>query len=922
MSHNLLQTKLYQPRLRLNLVPRPHLIDRLNQNLQHGAKLTLISAPAGFGKTTLVTEWIAQSERPFAWLSLDQKDNDLARFLIYLIAALQSLAPNGASAAEGAPQLVGLSPESPSLELLQSAQPPPTETILTTLLNELAALPAAQPFALVLDDYHEVDDPQIDQALTFLLENLPPHVHLVITTREDPLLPLPRLRVRGLLAELRAHDLRFTAEETAEFLNQLTGLDLSAQEITVLDKRTEGWIAGLQLAAIAMQSSPALQGRPDVHQFITAFAGDDRYIVDYLVEEVLQRQPDHIRRFLLQTAILDRLSGPLCDTLTGQKESSDLLERLERSNLFVIPLDNKRSWYRYHHLFAGVLQAHLLKNQPQEVAVLHQKASDWFEQNDFTAEAVHHALVAKDFERAANLIELAWPEMSRTRQSSLWLRWVRELPEHLLRHRPILNLGYAYGLFSKGELEGGKARLQIAEESVQATPDKIVVLDKDYWRYLPAPLASARAYHALTLGDVPAGLAYAQKAYNLIPETDPQQRNRPASILALAHWAGGDLNTAARTLSNAMTSARLAGNPHFAITGAYVLAAMQKGLGRLQEAISGCRETLELAWKESDPPPRGTADIHVALSELFLEQGNLETAVHHLEEAAQLSPKSASPFCDHRLHQAQAHINAYQGQYDDALRHLDQAERRYVRGPAPQTRPIAAQKARIWLAQGNLAAAQQWLQVQGLSVDDEIDYLSEYDHITLARVLLAAYQNDRQENTQRRLIALLQRLYDSAVSQQRSAATLEILILQVLAHEAANDISVALLPLQQALVLAAPERVALPFITAGPPMARLLAQAAENKITSAYTAQLLAAMATETPTTTPETPPQPLIEPLSERELEVLQLVAQGLSNRQIAERLYLALPTIKGHNRNIYQKLNVNRRTQAVAKARKLDLL
>ncbi|MCA9931138.1 MAG: hypothetical protein KC419_21785, partial [Anaerolineales bacterium] len=463
MLGNLLQTKLYVPRLRPSLVPRPHLVEKLNSGL--AGKLTLISAPAGFGKTTLVSEWIADCERPFAWYSLDERDGDLTRFLTYLIAALQTLMP-----------AIGKK----ILGMLELPEPASTDSILTTLINEMATAP--EQIALVLDDYHVLDSPAIDQALTFLLEHLPPQMHLVITTREDPPLPLSRLRVRGLLTELRAADLRFVPEETAVFLNKVTGLTFSAEEIAALDKRTEGWIAGLQLAALSMQ------GRSDVHGFIKAFAGNDRYIVDYLVDEVLEHQPEHIRRFLLQTSILDRLSGILCDAVIGQEESSVLLETLERSNLFVIPLDSKRQWYRYHHLFGDVLQAHLMKEQPEIIASLHQRASKWYEHNGFTADAVHHAFAAEDLARAARIIELAWAEMDGNRQSAMWLDWAQKLPDDLVRTRPVLSVDYAWAYLDNGYLEAAMTRLRDAEHCLE-NPANIVVANEAEYRVLPGAIA-------------------------------------------------------------------------------------------------------------------------------------------------------------------------------------------------------------------------------------------------------------------------------------------------------------------------------------------------------------------------------------------------------------------------------------------------
>src|SRR5918998_2391608 len=446
MATPILATKLYIPPRRPNVVLRSRLLDRLNAGLHR--KLTLVSAPAGFGKTTLASAWAATYVRPVAWLSLDEGDSDPARFLTYLVAALQTIAP-----AIGA----GL------LGVLQSPQPPPAESLLTALLNEIATIP--DDVVLVLDDYHVVDARPVDDALTFLLEHLPPQLHLVITTREDPQLPLARFRVRGQMTELRAADLRFTAAEAAEFLNRVMGLDLAAADIAALDERTEGWIAGLQLAALSMQ------GHQDVPGFIRAFAGDNRYIVDYLVEEVLERQPAGVRSFLLQTAILDRLHGSLCDAITGQVDGKLRLEVLERGNFFVVPLDDQRHWYRYHHLFAEVLSAHLRTEQPEQIASLHRRASVWYEQHGSAVDAIHHALTAEDFARAADLLELAVPAMSSGRQETTVLGWLKSLPDELIRCRPVLSAVYAHVLLDSGEVEGVDNRLWDAEQWLETTAD-------------------------------------------------------------------------------------------------------------------------------------------------------------------------------------------------------------------------------------------------------------------------------------------------------------------------------------------------------------------------------------------------------------------------------------------------------------------
>ncbi len=456
MPTQILATKLYIPPVQVQLVIRPRLIDQLSRGLAAGHRLTIVSAPAGSGKTTLVSEWVSGCGRPAAWLSLDEGDRDPTRFLTYLVAALQTIAP----------QIGG-----GVMDVLQSPQPASIESILTTLLNEINSLPqdpstgAGQGFLLVLDDYHVIDSKAVDKALTFLLENLPAQMHLVMTTREDPNLPLARMRARGQLTELRVADLRFTPPEAAEFLNRTMGLDLSVEDIAALEARTEGWIAGLQLAALSMQ------GQQDVSGFIQAFAGDHRYIVDYLVEEVLQRQPEGIRSFLLQTSILERLNGPLCEAVTGQPGGRARLEALQRGNFFLIPLDDRRHWYRYHHLFADVLRMHLMTEQPDQVPVLHRRASEWYEQNGSAADAIHHALAGGDFERAAGLIELAVPAMRQSRQEATLLGWMKALPDELFRARPVLSIEYVGAIMSNGEIEGVEARLQDAERWLDMTAD-------------------------------------------------------------------------------------------------------------------------------------------------------------------------------------------------------------------------------------------------------------------------------------------------------------------------------------------------------------------------------------------------------------------------------------------------------------------
>ncbi len=899
----ILATKLYLPRLRPNVVSRPRLLERLNEGLHR--KLTLIAAPAGFGKTTLVSAWVAFIERPTAWLSLDEGENDPTRFLMYLVAALQTIA---ATIGEGV------------LGVLQSPQPPPPEAILTALLNEITTLP--DNFVLVLDDYHVIDAKPVDIALTYLVEHLPPQMHLVIATREDPQLPLARLRARSHLTELRAADLRFSASEASEFLSQVMGLSLSAEDIAALEDHTEGWIAGLQLAALSMQ------GHQDVPGFIQAFAGDDRYIVDYLVEEVLERQPAPVRSFLLQTSILDRLHGPLCDAVTGQEGGNARLEALERGNFFVVPLDDKRHWYRYHHLFAEVLSAHLLAEQPDQVATLHRRASAWYEQHGSTADAIRHALAAEDFGRAADLIERAVPAMARNRQEATVLGWLKALPDELVRARPVLSVHYAGALLLHGKLEGVEVRLRDAEQWLDTKTDRgelalassaeMVVVDQEEFRGLPGMIAIYRAAIALALGNVADTMKYARRALDLVPEDDHHRRGSAAGFLGLAYWTSGDLEAAHRSYAECMALVQRSGHISDAIGCSIALADIRIAQGRLREAMSTYERGLQLAAEQSALPLRGAADMHVGMSELHRERDDLHAATQHLLRSKELGEHTGLPQNRYRWCVAMARIRAAQGDLDGALDLLQEAERLYMGDFFPNVHPLAAWKTRVWVAQGRVGEAFDWAREHGLSVSDDLSYLREFEHITLARVLLARYTSDRTDGSLREAMELLERLLQAAEAGERTGSVIEILIVQALAHQAQGDIPAALAPLERALTLAEPEGYVRIFVDEGPPMAVLLQEAAKHGIAPNYVHHLLTATGRA-----PDRPPvtQVLIEPLSERELEVLRLLGTGLNGPEIARELVVSLNTMRTHTKNIYSKLGVDNRRAAVRRAEELHL-
>ena len=906
MAGPLLETKLHVPRWRRSLVARPRLSERLRRGAE--SALTLVSAPAGFGKTTLLAEWLAVAaadERSVAWLSLDQRDNDPALFWTYLVAALNTGAP-----AVGAGGLL----------LLQRPQPP-NEAGLVALLNDLDAI--SNDVVLVLDDYHVIDARDVQDGMAFLLEHLPPQIHLVIASRTDPALPLARLRGRGELAEIRAADLRFTPGEAAAYLNGVMGLALTAADVAALEGRTEGWIAALQLAALSMQ------GREDVTAFIDGFAGDDRYIVDFLAEEVLQRQPEHVQHFLLQTSILDRLSGPLCDAVTGQDGGKTKLAALERGNLFLVPLDDRRRWYRYHQLFADVLHARLRDEQPDDVPDLHRRASEWYEQNGEPSEAIRHALAAGDFERAADLVELAIPAMRRSRQEAAVLGWLELLPDEVVRVRPVLSVGFAGALLAGGDFEGVEARLRDAEGWLDGATDtrqgshapaaEMVVVDDTEFRRLPAEIELYRAAQALVRGDGPGTVRHARRALELSPADDHLGRASAAALMGLASWASGDLEAGHSGYAECMAGLRRAGHIADTFGCAIALADIRRTQGRLGDAMRTYEQALQRASEQGGPVLRGTADMYVGMSEVHRERDDLPAATQQLLRSQELGEHTGLPQNRYRWRVAMARIREAEGDLGGALDLLNEAERLYVGDFFPNVRPVPALRARVRVTQGELGEALGWARERGLSVADDLSYLREFEHITLARVLLARYTDERAEDHPiEDATRLLEGLLRAAEEGQRTGSVIEILVLQALTHQARDDIPAALASLQRALTLAEPEGYVRIFVDEGPPMAALLRAAAKLRIAPRYVRRLLAAV-NKTEDGTPAS--RGLTEPLSERELDVLRLLGTDLGGPEIARELIVSLNTVRTHTKNIYAKLGVNNRRAAVRRARELDL-
>ena len=908
MATSILATKLYPVRPRPQLVQRQHLIDQLNEGSRAGRKLTVLAAPAGFGKTTLLSEWVATQSRSAAWVSLDEHDNDPARFISYVVAALRTVNADLGSEAHS---------------LLLAGQAPLSEPILTALLNDVARSP--RDLLLVLDDYHHLQQRPLHDAVAFLIDHLPPQLQFVIASRSDPPLPLARLRARGELTELRAADLRFTSSEAAAFLNQVMGLELAAEDVAALETRTEGWIAGLQLAALSMQ------GRQDVSQFIQAFAGDHRYIADYLVEEVLQRQPEAVRRFLLETSILDRLTGPLCDAVTGQEGSAARLEALERGNLFVIPLDDRRQWFRYHHLFAEVLRSHLRAEQPEQLAALHGRASVWFEHNHWVAEAIRHALAAPDPSRAADLIEGAVPVLRRDRQEVALLGWLRALPDDLLRRRPVLCDQYAGVLMQTGDFAGVDARLRDAERWLEETagdPDRSAsgtsIAEESEGRRLPASIAIHRAGYCLVTGDVAGTLHHARRALDFVVADDHLAHGSATALLGLASWTLGDLSAARDLYGESIIRLQRAGHVSDAMGCALALADIQVAQGDLNEARHTFEGALRATRQPGAPALRGTVDMHIGMSELNIEHNDLDAALECLQTAQALGEHMGLPQSPYRRRLALARIKSAQGELDDALALLDEASHVYYHDFSPNVRPISAWRARVFVTGGRLAQALAWAHEAGLTVHDDLSYLREFEHLTLARVLIAQGESQSNDAPRREALDLLDRLADVTESGGRVSHLIESLVLKALALRARGDLVSAMQPLERALRLAEPNNHIRAFVDERPGLSPILrAVAASDRPMAGYAARLLGDIdPIRRAVSAPEAHAQPLAEPLSERELEVLRLLDTELSGPEIARQLVVSLNTFNTHTRNIYGKLGVNNRRAAVRRAQDLHLL
>jgi LuxR family maltose regulon positive regulatory protein len=937
-----LGTKLHLPSARRHLVVRERLTDRLRTDAGRVPSLVLIAAPAGFGKTTLLVQWLQSlgTDTRVAWLSLDPGDADPRRFLVHLVAALQGASPEVGAEAMG---------------LLGAERALHTDDVLVSLVNDLDSL--AGPTVLALDDYHVIDDPTVHEAVRFLLDNLPPQVTIAMTTRADPPLPTARLRARAELLELRAADLRFTEPEAAAFLNDVMGLQLAPQHVAALEARTEGWAAGLQLAALSAPrrstadrdpkaTASGVPGAADrVDRFVEAFTGSHRFVLDYLLEEVLGGQSDEIRAFLLDTSVLDQLTGSLCDALTGRTNGSETLEGLERANLFVVPLDDRRRWWRYHHLFADALRSRLGSEHPDRVKGLHRRAAGWYAEQGRLADAVPHAVAGGDGEQIADLVELGLSELRKRREDRTLRDWLRSVPHDVARRRPLLATGLAWARLSEGDLGGVDAWLDAAEEALAATRDApgavvtttatstggtlhdAAVARDGELAGLPAMVAVYRASAAQARGDVPGTVSHARRALDLARPDDHFPRGAASGFLGLAAWGAGDLETAVTTFSGAVRSLSAAGNVADAVGTTVVLGSMWLARGRPDQARRLYERALETAEAHQGPPLSTVGDLHAGLADVLREQGDLTGAERHLQTAQELGDRASLLENRHRLYTTMAGLLLARGDLEGAVRMLDAAQPLYLPGYFPDVRPIPAMRARIRIGQGRLADARNWADERGVSIEarpgEEPTYLAEFDQLTLARLLIAEKRSGRPGSGVD-LFRTLERIGTAAEASGRHGSVVETHLVRALAHHADGDLGSATGELERALTLGAPVGYRRLFLDEGRPVEELLRVVADAPGTPVgrHAADLLRAREPAPGDTATAARQVAAEDGLSDRELEVLRLLATGMTGPEIAQRLFVSVNTLRTHTRHIFTKLDVNTRRAAVLRATELDLI
>ncbi len=896
-SDVLLATKLHMPGLRPGLVPRPRLMARLDEGLARG--LVLVCGPAGYGKTVLLTDWARRGELPAAWLSLDAGDNDPARFWRHAVAALDGARPG---TGERVAPLLG--PPAPSS----------FQGLVTALINDLAADEAL----LVLDDYHLISAQQVHESLSFLVEHRPAGICVVLASRSDPPLGLARLRARGQLTEIRVAELRFTPAEAAELLQHAASA-LPDASVAALAARTEGWAAGLALAALS------LRGHDDAAGFVAAFTGSHRYVLDYLAEEVLERQDEQLRTFLLETSVLERLSGPLCDAVTGREGSQALLEAAERAGLFLIPLDEVRGWWRYHHLFAGLLRARLQEEQPGRLAQLHRNAAAWCEEHGMADDAIGHAAAAGEMTRAARLIERHFDTFYYWRSEGATIRrWVSALPPDLARSRPRLLLVQALMTATGGNLgavepflgAAERAAAGAAEEPFEPTAGRAGSMLVN----VPALIALIRSYLAKLRGDAENTAAFAQQVLAELGRGERLVESLAQWNLATGGWLRGRLAAPERAFASSIAAWRTVGQRTLAAYGGYQLGQVQQAQGRLDAAVRTCLQALEFAVPPGQPTPPMAGPAYVGLAEVAYQRNELDAALRQVTDGIALCRRFvySAPLAAGLV--TLAWIREAMGDPAGAREAMCEAGEASP-GPAGPLNPVSAQQARLLLTQGDVAGVARWAQQNGLGPDDEPDYAREPGQLVLARILLA---QDRPGQA----LALLDRLHAAAAAQDRVGGLIGTGALRGLALASTGDEAGAVTALTGTLLLACPQGYVRVFADEGAPMAALLgrlivgqrAGQAAAGVPFGYLARLQRAFTAGPPA--PDPGPSGIIEPLTRRELEVLRMLAAGRSNQAIARELVVTLDTVKKHVGHVLGKLGAANRTEAVARARELSLI
>jgi len=901
MPAPILVTKLYPPPLKADLVDREDLIERLSEGLDR--KAALISAPAGFGKSTLVSAWLEElnqvPETETAWLSLDEDDSDPTRFLTYLIAAL------------GRTQLLGEDFGQGALSMLQSPQSPSAQSVLIPIVNELAE--ASGKVVLVLDDFHLIDSQEIQDALAYLLDHLPLQLHLVFATRQDPLLPLGRLRAQDEVTELRAADLRFSTEEAADFLNRLMGLDLSPGQVAELEIKTEGWIAGLQLAAISMKGSEDVQG------FIRSFQGSNRLILDFLIEEVLARQEQEVQEFLLRTSILNQLTGPLCDALTGQKDGQQILETLYRTNLFIVPLDEQHSWYRYHHLFAELLHQQLTSSLGIAVNELHQRAARWYQKNDHLKEAVHHTLAGNDIELAVQLIEQGALAAIEKSDFKFILDSVNLLPESALEKAPWLFIYHTWTLLLTGQVEAASSKLENLDWLLEDAKEKSEIQQQRMMGYI----AGLKVIHAGWIRDYENLTIYANQVKQYLPG-NYWIWAQCALEMGGFYWGNGNLHGAIDAYAESVSAGKLSRNSMVVITSTVRLAHSLELAGHLQQAAGVLRNAFEIANNDGIILPV-SGYIHIEIGRMLYELNKLDHAEEHFIEGIKLCQQIAVGHAEKVGHFLLAKVKIARGEFEGAKASIQEGDKAFHPTKVVyDLREADFPHVWLWLRVGNLPELKAWLEINHHSPLEIAHFKTRLTLTMQARVQIALGQEYPEKSYLMDALDLLSELYEMAENNGWGSKVIEILCLQALAASVQEeDDERALEILERALELAEPEGFIRTFVDEGPQMAKLLYESLKREISPHYVQQLVAAFPAFLPDEAKsQTDPSGLIEPLSEREIEVLELMAAGLTNQLIAEKLIISPHTVKTHTRNIYAKLDVGNRTLAVGKARTLGIL